>query len=107
MAMVKEFGATEQDETNIAALLEQALSFSRFESEIPTVQEAGQNRVFDAPKLREIRKRIDNSSLSHAEIEATAIEMLPEVAELASDYLGNTVVQKLFEYCSDEVRDLM
>ncbi|KAG4218014.1 hypothetical protein PC116_g33506, partial [Phytophthora cactorum] len=33
--------------------------------------------------------------------------MLPEIAELSSDYLGNTVVQKLFEHCSDSIRDLM
>ncbi len=33
--------------------------------------------------------------------------MLPEIAELSSDYLGNTVVQKLFEHCSDEFRDAM
>jgi protein JSN1 len=41
------------------------------------------------------------------EIEQIAIEMLPEIVELSSDYLGNTVVQKLFERCSDEVRDQM
>lgn len=35
------------------------------------------------------------------------MEMLPEVAELSSDYLGNTVVQKLFEFCSNPVRDAM
>ncbi len=33
--------------------------------------------------------------------------MLPEIAELSSDYLGNTVVQKLFEHCSDDIRDSM
>jgi hypothetical protein len=33
--------------------------------------------------------------------------MLPEIAELSSDYLGNTVVQKLFEHCSDDMRDAM
>jgi protein JSN1 len=35
------------------------------------------------------------------------MDMLPEVAELSSDYLGNTVVQKLFEHCSDDMRDDM
>jgi protein JSN1 len=63
--------------------------------------------VHDAPKLRDIRKRIDNQSWSPAEIESIAMDMIPEVAELSSDYLGNTVVQKLFEHCSDHMRDAM
>ena len=33
--------------------------------------------------------------------------MLPEVAELSSDYLGNTAVQKLFEYFSEEIKETM
>jgi protein JSN1 len=33
--------------------------------------------------------------------------MLPEIAELASDYLGNTVVQKLFEFCEEPTKEAM
>jgi protein JSN1 len=33
--------------------------------------------------------------------------MLPEIAELSSDYLGNTVVQKLFEHCSESTKEQM
>ena len=63
--------------------------------------------MHDAPRLREIRKRIDNNSCTPMEIETMALEMLPEIAELSSDYLGNTVVQKLFEHCSEEVKEAM
>jgi protein JSN1 len=105
--IVKQFGANEEDQQKIARTLQQAIQYNRYETEIPTVQEPAQNRQHDAPKLREIRKRIDNSSWSPPEIEAIAMEMLPEVAELSSDYLGNTVVQKLFEFCTDSVRDAM
>jgi protein JSN1 len=35
------------------------------------------------------------------------MNMLPEVAELSSDYLGNTVVQKLYEYCSESTKEEM
>ncbi|KAI0993557.1 hypothetical protein K3495_g14627, partial [Podosphaera aphanis] len=42
-----------------------------------------------------------------ADVESIAAAMLPEIVELSSDYLGNTVVQKLFEYCSDDIRDRM
>lgn len=107
MSIVKDFGATEDDKAKISSSLKKAVQFTNFQSEIPSIPDPAHNRVHDAPKLRDIRKRIDNNSWSQAEIEAIAMEMLPEVAELSSDYLGNTVVQKLFEFCSNPVRDAM
>jgi protein JSN1 len=105
--IVVEFGATEADKAKITQSLQQAISYDNFQSEIPAIQEPAHNRIHDAPKLRDIRKRIDNQTWTQAEIEGIAMEMLPEIAELSSDYLGNTVVQKLFEHCSDEMRNAM
>ncbi|KAI9675335.1 MAG: hypothetical protein M1817_001238 [Caeruleum heppii] len=105
--IVEEFGATADDQQGISDSIRQAIQFDSFEAEIPPIQEPTHGRVHDAPKLREIRKRIDNNSCSPAEIEEIALGMLPEIAELASDYLGNTVVQKLFEYCSEGVKESM
>ncbi|KAK4123165.1 hypothetical protein N657DRAFT_656463 [Parathielavia appendiculata] len=105
--IVQQFGATEEDSFRISTSLQQAIQYTAFIDEIPPIKEPTHTRVHDAPKLRDIRKRIDNQSLSQQEIENIAIEMLPEIAELSSDYLGNTVVQKLFEHCSDDVRDSM
>ena len=105
--IVKEFGASDDDHAKISHSLQQAITYDKFESDIPGTPEPGHNRIHDAPKLRDIRKRIDNQSLSQIEIEGIAADMLPEIAELASDYLGNTVVQKLFEHCSDDLRDAM
>ncbi|RDW65240.1 hypothetical protein BP5796_09932 [Coleophoma crateriformis] len=107
LSIVKDFGATEEDQIKISQSLHKAISYNQFQSEIPAIPEPAHNRVHDAPKLRDIRKRIDNQSWSPAEIEGIAMDMLPEVAELSSDYLGNTVVQKLFEHCSDDMRDAM
>jgi protein JSN1 len=107
LTIVGEFGATKDDKAKITQSLEEAISFTNYQSEIPTIQEPSHNRIHDAPKLRDIRKRIDNQSWSAVEIENIAVDMLPEVAELSSDYLGNTVVQKLFEHCSDDMRDAM
>ncbi|KAK8049907.1 hypothetical protein PG994_011637 [Apiospora phragmitis] len=107
LQIVKSFGATEEDVFRISHSLNSAIQFTTFIDEIPPVREPTHTRVHDAPKLRDIRKRIDNQSLLQQEIETIALDMLPEIAELASDYLGNTVVQKLFEHCSDEVRDSM
>lgn len=108
LEIVKKFGATSgEDNAKITKSLEASINYNAFQSEIPSIPEPAHNRVHDAPKLRDIRKRIDNHSWSQAEIENIAADMLPEIAELASDYLGNTVVQKLFEHCSDDMRDAM
>ena len=105
--IVNQFGATDQEQARISQCLQKALAYDSFVDEIPPVREPSHTRVHDAPKLRELRKRIDNQSLSVAEIEEAATAMLPEIAELSSDYLGNTVVQKLFDHCSDKIRDDM
>jgi protein JSN1 len=102
--IVQELGATEEEQARIAAQVDHAIQTDNYMAEIPPVEEPSHSRVHDAPKLREIRKRIDNGNYSTPEIEQIAVEMLPEIAELSSDYLGNTVVQKLFEYCSEPTK---
>lgn len=105
--IVAQFGASEEDRQRISRNLNSATQYTSYVEEIPPIREPAHTRVHDAPKLREIRKRIDNQGYSQSEIESIALDMLPEIAELSSDYLGNTVVQKLFEHCSDQVRDAM
>lgn len=105
--IIKQFGASDQDKAAIALKLESAVTYDALVDEVPPVRDPSHTRIHDAPRLRDIRKRIDNQSMSISEIENVAMEMVPEIAELASDYLGNTVVQKLFEHCSDQVRDAM
>lgn len=107
LVIVKDFGASEQDVQSIEHIIDSAIGFDKFKSEIPAVPEPNHSRIHDAPKLREIRKRIDNNAIAPAEIEEIAIGMLPEIAELSSDYLGNTVVQKLFEFCSEATKEAM
>lgn len=107
MGIVAQFGANDQERELISQSLQCAVTFSDYSDEIPPIREPSHARTYDAPKLRELRKRIDNGSLPESEIEDAAMNMLPEVAELASDYLGNTVVQKLFDHCSEEMRDAM
>lgn len=107
VSIVKDFAATDDEQMRIAAAIDQAVQFGDLASEIPPIPEPSQTRIHDAPKLREIRKRIDNNTCSQAEIEEIAIGMIPEIAELSSDYLGNTVVQKLFEFCSEMVKESM
>ncbi|CEL04414.1 Putative RNA binding protein Jsn1 [Aspergillus calidoustus] len=105
--IVNEFGATDDEVLKITSSIQQAIAYQVFHDEIPSVPEPNQTRMFDAPRLRDIRKRIDNGACSVQEIEETAVSMLPEIAELSSDYLGNTVVQKLFEFCSEPTKEQM
>ena len=107
VGIVMEFGAPPQELNPVAANIQSAAAFRNLQKDIPTVQEPSPTRIYDAPRLRDIRKRIDNGTCGLQEIEQIAVDMLPEIAELASDYLGNTVVQKLFEFCSEQIKEQM
>jgi protein JSN1 len=107
MQILVEFGANEDEIHESTETLLRAGNYGGFRSDIPPIPEPSSQRTYDAPKLRDIRKRIDNGTCSPEEIEHIAGDMLPEIAELSSDYLGNTVVQKLFENCSEEVKTAM
>ncbi|KAG6919985.1 hypothetical protein DXG01_013334 [Tephrocybe rancida] len=75
---------------------------------IPLVSERPHNRRWDASKLRELRKRLDSGTMTVDEVDQVAADFLDgEIVDLASDWLGNTVVQKLFEKCSPAPRFMM
>ncbi|KAH7916035.1 hypothetical protein BJ138DRAFT_1053629 [Hygrophoropsis aurantiaca] len=75
---------------------------------IPLVSERPNNRRWDASKLRELRKRLDSGTMTVEETDQVAGDFLDgEIVDLASDWLGNTVVQKLFEKCSPAPRFAM
>ena len=105
--IVLDFGASQQELHIISSNVQNAAAYRSIEKEIPVIPEPSASRIYDAPKLRDIRKRIDNGFCGLQEIEQIAVDMLPEIAELASDYLGNTVVQKLFEFCSEQIKEQM
>lgn len=107
LQIVSQFGANDTDIQNIENAIDSAITYQIYESEIPPIADPSPTRMYDAPRLRDIRKRIDNGTCSVQEIEETANGMLPEIAELSSDYLGNTVVQKLFEFCSEDTKGQM
>ncbi|KAL0947115.1 hypothetical protein HGRIS_013250 [Hohenbuehelia grisea] len=75
---------------------------------IPLVSERSSGRRWDAAKLRELRKRLDSGTMTVEDIDQVAGDFLDgEIVDLASDWLGNTVVQKLFEKCSSTPRFAM
>lgn len=105
--IVGDLGADEGEIGWTRESIQRALDFNEFESEIPLVPEPSPDRVYDAPTLREVRKKVDSGQCSQEEVEEIAVDLLDEIAELSSDYVGNTVVQKLFDTCSEPIKELM
>ncbi|KAL6940274.1 hypothetical protein ACO0QE_004172 [Hanseniaspora vineae] len=97
------------DETQIQLLIKKSLNYkgTKKTNDFGPLPEPLQSKVFDSPTLRELRKMLDSHSLSDLETEQLALCMLDELPELCSDYLGNTIVQKLFQNSSEIVKDIM
>ncbi|KAG1732704.1 hypothetical protein EDB19DRAFT_1831197 [Suillus lakei] len=68
---------------------------------IPFVSEKPNNRHWDASKLCKLWTKLDSGMMTMEETDQVASNFLDgEIVDLASDWLGNTVIQKLFEKCS-------
>ncbi|BFZ54470.1 hypothetical protein PYCC9005_001507 [Savitreella phatthalungensis] len=105
ISLARQLGADGEELEEITSLVSRAVTSGSTYQPLGDLPEPSSSvRTFDAPRLRDIRKKIDNNVFGQAELEAIAQEMLDEVAELSSDYLGNTVVQKLFEACSVDIK---
>ncbi|OZJ03491.1 hypothetical protein BZG36_04032 [Bifiguratus adelaidae] len=74
---------------------------------IPMLPEPSEIRRVDTVRLREMRKRLDNPNTSSKEVEAFALECMDSCVDLCSDYIGNTVIQKLFERCVETTKQQM
>lgn len=56
----------------------------KYVSSIPAVAEPNANRKLDAPRLREVRKKLDNTHTSAKDIQAIAEECMSDIVELSS-----------------------
>ncbi|KAJ3325561.1 hypothetical protein HDV06_003331 [Boothiomyces sp. JEL0866] len=72
-------------------------------SSIITTGDLNTDRKVDQNRLRDIRKRLE-SHIPSRELELIYYEVIDEARELCSDYIGNVVIQKLMEKCSDPQR---
>lgn len=88
---------------------------------IPAVPEFNADRHLGPMRLREIKKALDNGQ-GLKDVESVAYECMSEIVELCSgkarytserianrlilytDYIGNTIVQKLFEHCCNDTK---
>jgi protein JSN1 len=71
---------------------------------IPLVSEVSSGRRFETSRLRETRKSIESGLVGVRECDLLASEYLDSIVDLASDYIGNTLVQKFFEHCSEQIK---
>ncbi|MCO5598644.1 hypothetical protein L7F22_052741 [Adiantum nelumboides] len=71
---------------------------------IPLVSEVSSGRRFETAKLREIRRGIESGQFTMVQCDRLAAEYSDSIVDLASDYIGNTLVQKFFETCSDRMK---
>ncbi|KAI8575652.1 hypothetical protein K450DRAFT_260858 [Umbelopsis ramanniana AG] len=101
MAIMTEFGM-DSDDGPVFKIENRTVC--KYRTSIPPITEANPSRKLDAPRLRELRKKLDNSHTSAKEVQAIAEECMDDIVELSSDYIGNTIVQKLFERCSEATK---
>ncbi|KAJ1569339.1 hypothetical protein HK096_003431 [Nowakowskiella sp. JEL0078] len=73
---------------------------------VSMLPEPNPNRQVDQSRAREIRKRLEGH-VSGKEVEAFFLEVLDDVVDLCTDYIGNVVVQKLMEKCNDAQRQCL
>lgn len=99
------YAATQEEADKIWEDIKKIGKVRNYAFEIPPVPEPSLNRQFHGSRLKEIRKKFDNSAFTRKEIEDMANDMIDEVSELSSDYIGNTIIQKLFQYCSEEIKE--
>lgn len=74
---------------------------------IPSVPELPPSKRFDNNRLKEVRKRLETPSCLASDADAIARDYLPCVVDLSSDFIGNTLVQKFFERCSEPMKKTM
>ncbi|WWC99410.1 hypothetical protein V866_006313 [Kwoniella sp. B9012] len=70
---------------------------------IPLVGDRPSRRP-DNSRLKDIRKLLDAGQCTQEEVDSIVHELMEDCAELASDYIGNTIVQKLFERSQQPLR---
>ncbi|KAJ9476888.1 Protein JSN1 [Pseudozyma hubeiensis] len=74
---------------------------------IPPVPELPPSRRFDNNRLKEVRKRLETPNCLPSDADAVARDYLHCVVDLSSDFIGNTLVQKFFERCSEPMKKTM
>lgn len=128
MRILSGAGNDAQTEADIRALAEFAPPATYYTS-IPLINDRSAKR-FDAAKLREMKKKLENPACTVVEIDAVANDVMEDAVDLSSDReyqtallsplisslrliffsgspasdIGNTVIQTVFEKCSPDLK---
>lgn len=79
-----------------------------YEPAIPMPADGGRSsRRMDHAKYRELRKALESHQLTQAETDQAALQQLDVLVDLSRNYIGNTVVQRFFEQCSEATKTTM
>ena len=110
------------DAKKIESLINKCIAYSndQYQSDFGPLPDPIPLRQFDSPTLRDLRKVLENNEaqligqnvdggevMSSFELEELCLAMLDELPELSYDYLGNTIVQKLFTLVESSLVKLM
>ncbi|KAL7416118.1 hypothetical protein BDY24DRAFT_413024 [Mrakia frigida] len=96
-------GNDPQTEADVQSVAEFATPATYYTA-IPLINDRTLNRRFDAAKLREIKKRLENPACSIEDFDEVANEVMDDAVDLSSDHIGNTVIQKVYEKCSPALK---
>lgn len=99
-------GGRREEESDVRAAADMRPPVNYYTS-IPVIGDRQNMRRFDVARLREIRKRLDSGAASQEDVDAIATDLLEDCADLSSDYIGNTIIQKLFERADPSLRRAM
>jgi protein JSN1 len=123
------------DFNKILSIINNSINYSNdlYQNNFGPLPDPISQRKFDSSKLRELRKILDNENedngneesgvnpttntpsptldypptLSQIDLECLCLSMLDEAPELCYDYLGNTIIQKLFTLVESKLIKLM
>lgn len=105
--MMRQLDAADPNVESDVARVARPRSAVTYYTRIPPVQELPLGKRFDNNRLKEVRKRLETPHCQPGDADAIARDYLSCVVDLASDFIGNTLVQKLFERCSEPMKKAM
>lgn len=107
------------DINKVLSLIDKSINYpnTKYQDNFGSLPEPIAVRQFDASKLRELRKCLEGmeqngqygnqEQMSQEELDEICIAMIDELPELSYDYLGNTIVQKIFHLLQSPLTKLM
>lgn len=99
-------GGRREEESDVRAAAEVRPPVTYYTT-IPLIGDRQNMRRFDVARLRDMRKRLDSGNAPQEEVDSITRELLDDCADLSSDYIGNTIIQKLFERAAPGLRKAM